>query len=80
MQLQVNDLQPIARETMNTLTDRLNAQARINPIREENRVKEVMKRENGNLFVKLHGGRIFEIDKNDELFQAFVVYTVLAEV
>lgn len=65
---------------MNTIANRLHAQARIVPIQPQNRVRQVEKLADGGLRVTLHSGESFELDKGDELFQAFVVYTVLAEV
>lgn len=63
---------------MHQLTDRLYAQARIIPIRDQNRVKSVTKLDSGGLEVTLHSGLSYVIDPSDELFQAFVVYTVLS--
>ncbi|NDV73518.1 hypothetical protein [Burkholderia cenocepacia] len=62
---------------MSTITDRLYAQARIQPIQSQNRVKSVKKLESGSLAVTLHSGRTYAIAPEGELFQAFVVYTVL---
>ncbi|MBU9378725.1 hypothetical protein [Burkholderia gladioli] len=63
--------------TTATLTDRLYAQARIHPIQQPNRVKSVKKLDSGAFAVTLHSGRTYAIAPEDELFQAFVVYTVL---
>lgn len=62
---------------MNSIADRLYAQARIVPIKDPNRVASVTKLESGDLRVTLNSGRIFKIDKEDELLSAFVVYTML---
>lgn len=65
---------------MTTIADSLHAQARIIPIQPQNRVRHVQKLESGGLRVTLHSGESYELDKGDELFQAFVIYTILAEV
>lgn len=62
-----------------TFSDRMMANTRITPIQPQNRVKTVTKLADGNLAVELHSGQQYEIDKGDELFQAFVVYTMLAD-
>lgn len=62
-----------------TFADRMMANTRITPIQAQNRVKTVTKLSNGNLAVELHSGRRYQIDKDDEMFQAFVVYTMLAD-
>jgi hypothetical protein len=59
------------------IADRLYAQARIIPVKRENKVKTVTKLESGDLQVTQHSGHSFTISKDDETFQAFVVYTVL---
>jgi hypothetical protein len=59
------------------LSDRLYAQARITPIKAPNRVKSVRKLASGALAVTLYSGKTFAISQGDELFQAFVIYTVL---
>jgi hypothetical protein len=64
---------------MPTLSDRLMANARVTHISPPNRVREVMKLDNGGLRVTLHSGETFELAKEDELFQTFVVYSVLAD-
>ena len=65
---------------MNQLVDRLYAQARINPIKSTNRVKVVTKMSDGRLRVVLNSSRVFYVSAEDELFQTFIVYTVLANV
>jgi hypothetical protein len=65
---------------MSAIASRLHAQARIVPMQPENRVQHVEKLESGGLCVTLHSGESYELDKGDELFQAFVIYTILAEV
>lgn len=62
---------------MSAITDRLYAHARIVPIQPQNRVKTVRKLDSGALEVTQHSGQVFTVDPTDELFQAFVVYTVL---
>jgi hypothetical protein len=63
----------------NTLAEKLMANTRITPIAKGNQVKRVMKLENGDLQVEQHSGNVFVIKQEDEMFQAFVVYTVLAD-
>lgn len=43
----------------------------------KNPVKQVTKLTNGDLAVELKDGRCFMIAKDDEMFQVFVVWTVL---
>lgn len=62
---------------MSTLTDRMYAQARINPVSPPDRVKTITKLENGGLRVEQLSGAVFEITKEDELFQSFLVWMVL---
>ncbi|MEX3614124.1 MAG: hypothetical protein VB141_10335 [Burkholderia gladioli] len=62
---------------MSTITDRLHAHARITPIQPMNRVKSIKKLDSGALAVTLHSGVTYEIAPEDEISQAFVVYTVL---
>lgn len=57
----------------------LNVQARIYPVRQENKVKMVAKQQNGDLAVTLNSGESYTVSKDDEGFQAFVVYTMLAD-
>lgn len=57
----------------------LAASTRIIPISPPRRVKQVTKLEDGGLRVELASGEVFTIDADEPLFQAFVVYTVLAE-
>lgn len=59
------------------IADQLYAQARIVPIKRENRVKTVTKLESGELLVTQHSGNSFTISQDDEMLQAFIVYTVL---
>jgi hypothetical protein len=53
------------------------ADTRIIPVERQNKVRTVRKLESGDLFVTLCSGRTCTISKDDELFQAFVVWTVL---
>lgn len=62
---------------MNKITDRLRAHARIYPIKEPNRIKTITKLPNGDLEVTQNSGNVFTIAAEDELLQAFVVFTVL---
>lgn len=52
---------------------------RIIDIRQPNRVKAVTKLANGDLSVEQQSGNKFVVSKDDDLFQAFVIYSVLAE-
>ncbi|MEB2558810.1 hypothetical protein [Burkholderia cenocepacia] len=63
---------------MSTYTDRLYAHARITPIQPMNRVKSIKKLDSGALAVTLHSGLTYELEPDDDEFQAFVVYTVLS--
>ena len=65
---------------MDNIAERMYAQARINPIKEPNHVHTVTKMGNGDLRVRLNSGRMFKIDKDDEIVQAFIVYTAVAGV
>lgn len=60
-----------------TIADRLYAQARIVPVKDERRVKSIKKLANGGLEVTQHGGAVFTIAAEDELFQTFLVWMVL---
>ena len=55
------------------------ASTRIIDIKPQNRVKSVQKLENGDLFVEQASGNTFTVSKDDQTFQAFVIYSVLAE-
>lgn len=57
----------------------ITASTRIIDIKPDNRVKAVTRLESGDLQVEQHSGEAFTVSKDDELFQAFVIYTVLAE-
>lgn len=63
---------------MNILTD-LHRHATIKPIKPESRVRTVTKTSEGGLRVELNSGQTFDIGPDNELFQAFIVYTVLAD-
>ena len=54
------------------------ADTRVYPVKPSNQIKTVTKRENGDLAVELNSGLRYVIAKEDELFQAFAVYTMLA--
>ena len=62
---------------MNTIADRLQAQARIYPVSPANRVKEVRKLADGSMRVTQHSGECFTLAAADVELQAFVLYTVL---
>jgi hypothetical protein len=64
---------------MSTITDQLMANARMKPIRHANCVRNVTRTETGVLLVEQNSGQQFTIAADDELFQAFVVYTMLAD-
>ncbi len=55
------------------------ASTRIIDIRQPNLVKAVTKLANGDLSVEQQSGNKFVVSKDDDLFQAFVIYSVLAE-
>lgn len=55
------------------------ASTRVIDIKPQNRVKAVTKQENGDLLVEPYSGDCFTVSKDDELFQAFVIYSVVAE-
>jgi hypothetical protein len=61
------------------IADQLYATARIIPIKPANKVKQVKKLESGALAVTLHSGKTYKIDREDEMFQAFVVYTMIGD-
>jgi len=52
---------------------------RINPIQPQNQVKTVTKLEGGDLRVQLTSGQSYTISKDDEMFQVFVIWTMLTE-
>jgi len=53
------------------------ADTRIIPVKRANKVQTVQKLESGDLQVTLCSGDVYTIAKDDELFQAFVVWTML---
>lgn len=55
----------------------LTTQARIIPIKPQNQVKAIRKLESGDLEVTQHSGNVFTVAKDDEMFSAFVVWSVL---
>lgn len=59
------------------LIERLYAQARITPISAPYKVKTVTKLDDGGLNVEFASGETATIAADDELIQAFVVYTLL---
>lgn len=61
------------------ITDSLMANTTTKSIKEPNRVREISKCEDGGLLVTQKSGRTLKISKDDELIQAFIVYSVLAE-
>jgi hypothetical protein len=50
---------------------------RIIPVKRQNKVRTVTKLVSGDLSVTLHSGQSYTISKDDELFQSFVIWTVL---
>jgi hypothetical protein len=60
-----------------TIADRLYAQARIIPISQPNKVKFITKLDNGAMRVEFYSGKVAELSADDEIVQAFVVYSVL---
>lgn len=54
------------------------AHTRITPIQPANQVKTITKLDNGDLRIEQHSGHAFVVAKEDETFQAFMVYSVLA--
>ena len=55
------------------------AHTRVIDIKPGNRVKSVTRLANGDLQVTQHSGHTFTLSQDDEEFQSFVIYTVLAE-
>lgn len=53
------------------------ADTRIVPIRPENQVETVTKNSDGSLVVRQKSGQTFTIEPGDDLFQAFIIYTML---
>lgn len=51
----------------------------IRDIQPQNRVKSITKLTDGGLRVEQHSGNVFVLSPDDELFQAFVVYSVVNE-
>jgi carbonic anhydrase len=49
----------------------------IKAIKKENQVNTIMKLENGDLLVTQNSGNQFTIKKEDELFQAFIVFSAI---
>lgn len=52
---------------------------RIIPVSDKNRVKTITKMADGCLRVEFHSGEVTTIDKDDDKIQAFIVYSVLAD-
>jgi hypothetical protein len=63
---------------MSSVADRLHAQARIIPVSQPNKVKNITKLENGAMRVEFYSGKVSVLSQDDEIVQAFVVYSVLA--
>lgn len=57
----------------------LTASTRIIDIKQPNRVRTVTKLATGDLSVQQYSGNSFVVSKDDEMFQTFVIYSVLAE-
>lgn len=63
------------------LAHSLNAPStRIVPVAQPNKVKTITKLANGSLRVEFHSGQVGEYGPQDELFQAFLVYSVIANI
>lgn len=60
-----------------TISEQLMKHARIYPIAPDNQVASVRKLESGALEVTQRSGNVFEVAPEDEMFQAFVVWSVL---
>lgn len=60
-----------------SIADRVMANARITPIQPQNQVKEVRKLASGDLSVTLNSGDSYTVSKDNEMFQAFVIWSVL---
>ena len=54
-------------------------ETRVTYIKPENRVKRVTRLKSGGMEVEQASGNTFTIKKDDEVLQAFVIYSVLAE-
>ncbi len=52
---------------------------RLIPVRPERQVVSVTKAADGSLLVHLVNGENYSVSKDDELFQSFVVYTILSK-
>lgn len=65
---------------MSILVELQERNTRIIHISEPNKVQAVKKLENGDLEVTFKSGDTTVLDKDDELFQEFVIYTVIAGV
>jgi hypothetical protein len=65
------------RENEMSIADRLMANTRITPVAPQNQVKAIRKLASGDLEVTQNSGNFFTISKDDEMFQAFVVWTAI---
>lgn len=61
------------------IADRLHAQARIIPVSQPNKVKNITKLEDGAMRVEFYSGKVSVLSQDDEIVQAFVVYSVLGD-
>lgn len=57
----------------------ITSSTRIIDIKPKNRIKTVQKQEDGNLSITQHSGASFTISRDDEMLQAFAVYSILYE-
>lgn len=57
----------------------ITANTRIYDIKDANKVKSMMKLDSGDLLVEQNSGAKFIVSKDDEIFQSFIVYSVLAD-
>lgn len=62
-----------------TLAHRLMANSRVIPISEPNKVKAVTKLQDGGLRIEFNSGAMIDLSADDEMIQAFAVYTMLAD-
>jgi 2-phospho-L-lactate transferase/gluconeogenesis factor (CofD/UPF0052 family) len=61
------------------IADRLHAQAHIIPVSQPNKVKTVAKLADGGMRVEFYSGKVAVLSQDDEIVQAFVVYSVLGD-
>lgn len=59
--------------------EQLMRNARVIPVSQPNKAKFITKHPNGGMQVEFNSGAIVELEPEDKLIQAFVVYTMLAD-